>query len=564
MSTTEIANIPYNGDSLIDKDFIVIVPNIDNAATLYELGITNVTAMSHIEEANYEYYEDKKVLLIPECTGLDLLLDYAQKLYDMEWNCEIYILEDFKRFYARHLIEVISNEKYIRSDHFEKLYMCYASRFPTSPQKQVIKQTFQEFILDYQKYPEHIWQKEQRNYIRIIAHTMSVPFDWVAGAVMAVSSSLMGSKVKLDMGGGAWKARALYNYCVAALSGTNKSNPIKLVVDYIYRKDSECNNDYMKKTKEYNKKMLAFKRDKLEETPEAPTRRRYFVDDITIEQIGYVLQDNPQGLLWYTDEMSQLLDSLNQYKGGKGNDGPKLIGINDGKTMCVIRGGKEYYIESPFANFLGTAQIDVIRKALMIHKSNGLADRFNFTYSPNVEYKFIKNPESIPNLDNFFDKLNNLTQTDKLFTLSDEAFDVLERNMNDVSIWQNTKDNYIRGIISKVRTVYANLCLIIHIINNIDNLNFVIQKETVEQAYELALYHLCHNYLALNHSADDDIILSKIKKWTIKKELDSMPIRQMVVNKYFKNKTDALEYLKELEKKDKGYLINDKNFKPAA
>jgi putative DNA primase/helicase len=51
----------------------------------------------------------------------------------------------------------------------------------------------------------------------------------------------------------------------------------------------------------------------LEETEEAePTLRRYIANDTTVESLGVLLQQNPNGLLVFRDELVSLLDSLDQ------------------------------------------------------------------------------------------------------------------------------------------------------------------------------------------------------------------------------------------------------------
>jgi putative DNA primase/helicase len=51
----------------------------------------------------------------------------------------------------------------------------------------------------------------------------------------------------------------------------------------------------------------------LEEGAESePTLRRYMANDTTVESLGVLLQQNPNGLLVYRDEMVSLLDSLDQ------------------------------------------------------------------------------------------------------------------------------------------------------------------------------------------------------------------------------------------------------------
>lgn len=52
--------------------------------------------------------------------------------------------------------------------------------------------------------------------------------------------------------------------------------------------------------------------DTAETTPDKPTPRRYIVNDATVEKLGVILEDNPQGLLLFRDELSGWLLGMNR------------------------------------------------------------------------------------------------------------------------------------------------------------------------------------------------------------------------------------------------------------
>src|SRR5262249_55628830 len=54
--------------------------------------------------------------------------------------------------------------------------------------------------------------------------------------------------------------------------------------------------------------------------PKRPVLRRVLVDSVTVEGLSMVLQDNPRGVLLAADELAGWVGSMNQYKGGKGDD----------------------------------------------------------------------------------------------------------------------------------------------------------------------------------------------------------------------------------------------------
>jgi hypothetical protein len=88
--------------------------------------------------------------------------------------------------------------------------------------------------------------------------------------------------------------------------------------------------DYKRKLESYEREVMQYDRDVNDykhkrrdfppTKPDKPICRRAIVGNITVEKLVTLLADNPRGVLSLHDELTSLISSLNQYKGGRGND----------------------------------------------------------------------------------------------------------------------------------------------------------------------------------------------------------------------------------------------------
>lgn len=358
-------------------------------------------------------------------------------------------------------------------------------------------------LQQYKRFPASVLSKDIQAYCRAVSETMSVPPEWLAGSIMAVSSSLLGNKVTLDTGFGGHVARPYFSYIVVCPNGSNKTHPMLKVMSYIFDKDIAEKEKYMTAKKQYDNALYTARKNKQIFEAPAPVRKRHFVNDTTIEQLSKALNDNPQGLLWYVNEIAGLFTGLGQYKNNKGNDEQRFIDMLDGVNYSVIRGDTDISVNKPFVSALGTTQPAVIKSIMSKYKDNGLAYRFCYNYSPKNVYKVKVNPSTNIDgyLNSFFACLDSLPLMayHLHFDLDaqQKAIDYINNNFADMQAQYTCP--VISGIISKIRTQFVNFCLLLHCMQNHKDIagNLTISSQTVEQAYRLTMYYMYHNYLTL-------------------------------------------------------------------
>jgi putative DNA primase/helicase len=136
----------------------------------------------------------------------------------------------------------------------------------------------------------------------------------------------------------------------------------------------------------------------LEEVSEAePVRRRYIANDTTVESLGVLLQQNPNGLLIFRDELVSLLDTLDQ-EDHVSQRGFYLTGWNGNSpyTFDRITRGLHLSVEAVCLSILGSSQPG--RISLYLSRAmrggrfdDGLVQRFGLLVWPDIsrEWKHV-------------------------------------------------------------------------------------------------------------------------------------------------------------------------------
>jgi len=379
---------------------------------------------------------------------------------------------------------------------------------------------FLTFVSHYKELPLSSFPKDLQRYIKEMAEHYRVPQGWFAGALLAVVSSLLGNKVLLLS---FWNVRPHFSFLIVCDKGTKKTHVIKVVMIFIFEKDSAADNTYRQECKDHRAKQERAKKDKdFVYTKEAPQRIHYFVSNITQEELAKIQNVYPQQI-WYRDEFSGAVQACNQYKGGQGDDVQSCIERMDGTYTKCNRREWSADTEKPFLNALGTIQTDIVPQVFTGRLLDmGFADRFNFCLSPYIAPRV--NPKKVPDevkalLESILGSIHKIplryTNPDDevkhinplLFELTPEAEALAESLINKTcaGLCDSTEDKTIRGLIAKSETTFMNLCLILHCLHHareIGKENYKdslrsIEKDIVEKAFKLAMYFAYQNYNVL-------------------------------------------------------------------
>src|SRR5262249_39013406 len=130
---------------------------------------------------------------------------------------------------------------------------------------------------------------------------------YVAPHVLPVLGGLLGNHYRLALKR-SWLEPPVVWAVTVGESGTLKSPAWQLATFPLYSLQRELMKEYRKKRERYEQEMVTYRSRENEDPPPVkpvePVEVRVVVSDITVEKLGAILQENPQGLLAARDELS--------------------------------------------------------------------------------------------------------------------------------------------------------------------------------------------------------------------------------------------------------------------
>src|SRR5215211_5737714 len=248
-----------------------------------------------------------------------------------------------------------------------------------------------------------------------IAERMQVPLDYLAAGAMVVISSLVGRKLgiypkKRDD----WIVVPNLWGMIVGRSALLKSPALAEVMKPLGRLIADAHEAYKEELAEYEieamvaeaeakalkktmeklaseaaktgdrSELMEAARAKGAETPEPPTLRRYKTEDATVEKIGELLVENPQGILNHRDELSGWFRSLEK-QGREGDRAFYLESWNGTGSFDVDRIGRgSLHIRALCLSILGGIQpgplSSYVYQAVQGQQgADGLLQRFQLT-----------------------------------------------------------------------------------------------------------------------------------------------------------------------------------------
>lgn len=282
------------------------------------------------------------------------------------------------------------------------------------------------------------------------ADLMQVPTDYLAAPLLVFLGSIIGRKRGLTLRpGNDWVEHSnLWGMSIGRPS-LMKSPAMKKVIKPMLLLAARADVRFKEATKRYETELTAWKIRKkvsedhykknvknaientsedgkdpapilqMQEAPLAPTKKRYKTDDPTVEKLGELLIENPQGLLLFRDELSGWLHSFK--KSGRENDRQFFLESWTGKEEFDVdrieRGS--LHIPSLFLSIFGSIQPGPLAQYIRAATKGGMSDdgfiqRFQVAVwpdSPN-EWKLVEGVSTLEYekpLQEIFNILDNLS-----------------------------------------------------------------------------------------------------------------------------------------------------------
>jgi bifunctional DNA primase/polymerase-like protein/uncharacterized protein DUF3987 len=225
------------------------------------------------------------------------------------------------------------------------------------------------------EYPLGVWPSQIAEFIAATAHSVCVQPEAVGTAVLAVAASVIGRARWLDVKGeGGWIERpGIYAGLVGDVS-RRKSPALRAAKAPLEALHAER----AAKWNDEHERWEAEPGTKGEPQLESPLMK-----DVTTEVLALALKAHPRGVVLVADELIGWLNSMGQYKGGKGNDRQRWVEAWNGDTIDVFRASrKRIVVEHPCVSVVGGVQPDVFAGLTAVR--DGLAERFLYCVMPKV------------------------------------------------------------------------------------------------------------------------------------------------------------------------------------
>jgi hypothetical protein len=187
------------------------------------------------------------------------------------------------------------------------------------------------------------------------AASIACPVDYVAVAILATASGIIGRSASLHVKSGYFASASLYAALVGSPS-SGKSPALRAAMAPLWSIAGMLF-DLWRAARD------AWEAAKPEDRGEEPELQRVVSTDTTTEALGPILASNPRGLTVAPDEMTKWVMSMDQYKGGKGGDRPFYLSAWGGEPVYIDRAKhmrEPIAVPHPFLTVVGGMTPDML------------------------------------------------------------------------------------------------------------------------------------------------------------------------------------------------------------
>jgi len=465
---------------------------------------------------NPDHKEDGKIIQFPN--GALSFSCFHSSCSGKKW-------EEFRLFYEPNAYDKPQTD-YNRRDSERRQYSKYNTS-TTAPAPSIPEIPEDEDEAEDLIFPTEAMPGVLRPFISETASDLQVPPDLIAVPMLPALASAIGGFVKVQVTP-RWSERPILFTCVIAPSGEGKSPAQEKAVDPIYKKQEEeeklhkikkMESDEIWNSWNERKKIFIKSNNGKSEFPDPEPKKlnkeypTLWLGDTTKEALAALHQKNPRGIMIILDELTSLMNSMNQYKGGRGNDREFWLTLWSGKPYRFGRKGDRAgdgleVIGGAKTCINITGAMPPCKLPLLIgdkpgESTDGFAQRFLLSFPdccPRfLEYRDFYDESLDKNYKDLFDELYKFGtpfNKETIFTLTPEAkkyFKDLQHGFER----ERTKENFpavLRETWAKLTTYTLRIALVMHVVKKVstDTDGFEIDAESMDSAIALTYYFKAH------------------------------------------------------------------------
>lgn len=381
-------------------------------------------------------------------------------------------------------------------------------------------------------FPWDVFPGPMRRMAEAVAASMPCPVDMPACTMLAAASAAIGATRRLKIKT-SWYEQARLWIAVVARPGSKKSPAASCVLSPIRHAQKRLRREYEKAREQYEVELAEWKaeaeaavaaRRNPPEKPREPIERQLEVGDTTREALCDLLRENPRGLLINRDELTGWVLSLNQYKGGKGDDKQFWLSLWSGEPVFVNRRGRRLHADDPFVSVCGNLPPAVLGE-LSDNRSreDGWMHRILFAWPEPIAVRFTKNepdPQTLDEYEEMFVQLfaldsdrdndgESVPRTLRFTREGEERFAAFSNQLHRESDGDGFPDE-LRGPWAKMEGYCARLALLLHVCRHVcgEANGEDVDEISVEKAIQLIRYFQAHArrvYPQLLHDGADEL-----------------------------------------------------------
>jgi hypothetical protein len=241
------------------------------------------------------------------------------------------------------------------------------------------------------EFPVTALPRALQQYVLEVADSIRCPVDFPGCFVLAVASVGIGNTRKIALKK-KWSESARLYMAIVADPGSAKSPAMKQVCEPLFDRQREIHDAheaavdaYRRDKEDYEAKKKAKDPTCPAEPPRRPSYEHLWTSDATTEKLADMLKSNPRGLGMMQDEVTALVQGMNQYKqGGKGRDRQFFLSVWDGTPAKVDRkndDGNPIVIHDPYLSIFGGIQPEMLGSLRdEFGREDGFVHRFLFSF----------------------------------------------------------------------------------------------------------------------------------------------------------------------------------------
>ena len=381
-------------------------------------------------------------------------------------------------------------------------------------------------------FPLEVLPPRLRRFTEEAAASVGAPVDHAATAMLAVASAAIGStrvaRVKRDH----VEYPVMYAAIVAG-PGQGKSPLIATVAGPAWRQETQAHDQWKAD------------RESLADGQPQPPQRHYVLSDLTLEALPEVLTAQPRGVLFYMDELSGWVASMDKYRpSGKGSDLQAWLSIWNASPLTSKRARRDaIHVRRPFVSVLGGIQPDMLGQLATgpgnTIRQDGFIDRIMFSYPDAPSFVYTEDELSAEAEGDWARAVTRLYQLEHddqgdgaLLGMTPDALEAYRAWSQRIMTAAADAPETLHGRYGKVRGIAARFALTIQMLAATQDLGSWDQLElrAVQAGIHLAEYYTRHAlraYAQINAS-DVENAARRLLEWMHRKGYDAVTPRQVL------------------------------------